>query len=112
MLLAMREGRKPKIADLFSEMRLFLPLLGFGVLAMLAISLGFTLLVVPGFLVTGFHNGNGSCYWLICSVTLGEITICRQRYLEIFSFDKLADNEKKDYQQKNDIDDRRHIKTA
>ena len=54
LLLAMREGRKPKIADLFSEMRLFLPLLGFGVLAMLAISLGFTLLVVPGFLVTGF----------------------------------------------------------
>ena len=35
-------------------MHLFLPLLIFGVLAMLAISLGFILLVVPGFLVTGF----------------------------------------------------------
>ncbi|MEA3468466.1 MAG: hypothetical protein U9R57_09640 [Thermodesulfobacteriota bacterium] len=54
LLLAMREGREPKIGDLFSEMRLFLPLLVFGVLAMLAISLGFILLIVPGFLVTGF----------------------------------------------------------
>lgn len=54
LLLALREGREPKIGDLFSEMHLFLPLLVYGLLAMLAVSLGFVLLIVPGFLVTGF----------------------------------------------------------
>ena len=54
LLLALREGREPKIGDLFSEMRLFLPLLVFGALAMLAMFLGFLLLIVPGFLVAVF----------------------------------------------------------
>ena len=54
LLLALREGREPKIGDLFSEMRLFLPLLAFGVLAMLAMFLGFLLLIIPGFLVAAF----------------------------------------------------------
>lgn len=54
LLLALRDGREPKVGDLFSEMRLFLPLFIFGLLAMLAVSLGFALLIFPGFLVTGF----------------------------------------------------------
>ncbi len=54
LLLALREGREPKIGDLFSEMRLFLPLLAFGVLAMLVTFLGFVLLIVPGILVAAF----------------------------------------------------------
>lgn len=54
LLLALREGREPKIGDLFSEMRLFLPLLGFGILAALATFLGFLLLVLPGLLVVAF----------------------------------------------------------
>jgi hypothetical protein len=54
LLRALREGREPKIGDLFSEMRLFLPLFGFGVLAALAIFLGFLLLVLPGFLAIAF----------------------------------------------------------
>ena len=54
LLLALREGREPKIGDLFSEMRLFLPLFIFGLLAILVVMLGFVLLVLPGFLVAAF----------------------------------------------------------
>ena len=54
LLRAMREGRAPKIGDLFSEMRLFIPLFAFGILAVLVTLLGFVLLVVPGFFVAGF----------------------------------------------------------
>lgn len=54
LLRALREGREPKIGDLFSEMRLFFPLLVFGILAMILISLGFVLLIVPGFVVAAF----------------------------------------------------------
>jgi len=54
LILALREGREPKIGDLFSEMRLFLPLLGFGILAALLSFLGFLFLILPGFLVIAF----------------------------------------------------------
>ncbi len=54
LLLALRDGREPEIKDLFSEMRLFLPLLVFGILAMLATVIGFLLIIVPGFIVIGF----------------------------------------------------------
>ncbi len=54
LLLALREGREPKIGDLFTEMRLFLPLFIFGLLAMIATFLGFALLILPGFLVVAF----------------------------------------------------------
>jgi hypothetical protein len=50
ILLMIREGREPKIQDLFSEMRLFLPLLAFGVVAFVVVIVGFMLLIVPGFL--------------------------------------------------------------
>lgn len=54
LLLALREGREPKIGDLFSEMHLFLPLFVFGVLAMIITGFGFLLLIVPGFFIGGF----------------------------------------------------------
>jgi len=54
LLLALREGREPKIRDLFSEMRLFMPLLAFGILAALVSLLGFLLFILPGFLVVAF----------------------------------------------------------
>lgn len=54
LLLALREGREPKIGDLFSEMRLFLPLFVFGLLAIIATMLGFAMLILPGFAVVGF----------------------------------------------------------
>jgi uncharacterized membrane protein (Fun14 family) len=48
LLLAVRERRKPEIGDLFSQMRLFLPLLGFGILIFIALTVGFAILVLPG----------------------------------------------------------------
>ncbi len=54
LLRALRDGREPRIGDLFSEMRLFLPLLVFGLLAFLAMTVGFVLLIIPGFVVAAF----------------------------------------------------------
>jgi len=51
ILSMVREGREPRIQDLFSEMRLFLPLLAFGIVVLIGVTIGFTLLVIPGFLV-------------------------------------------------------------
>lgn len=51
LMRAVREDRKPQVGDLFSQMRLFLPLFIFSLLALLAFFIGFTLLVLPGFAV-------------------------------------------------------------
>lgn len=52
LLRALREGREPDVKDLFSEMRLFLPLALFGFLVMVALMIGFSMLVLPGILMT------------------------------------------------------------
>ncbi|MCB2217173.1 hypothetical protein [Desulfofustis glycolicus] len=54
LLRAVREGRPPEIGDLFSQMRLFLPLLFFFACAAILIFIGFSLLVLPGFVVAAF----------------------------------------------------------
>jgi hypothetical protein len=54
LLRVFREERPPEVKDLFSQMGLFLPLFGFFLLAALAAFIGFSLLVLPGFLVVGF----------------------------------------------------------
>jgi hypothetical protein len=51
LLLMVRDSREPKIQDLFSEMRLFFPLLLFGIIACIATLIGFMLLIIPGLLV-------------------------------------------------------------
>ncbi len=51
ILLMIREGREPRIQDIFSHMRLFLPLFLFGLVVFLGITIGFMLLVLPGLLV-------------------------------------------------------------
>lgn len=48
LLLTIRDKRKPEIGDLFSHMNLFLPLLGFTIVAGLAVLIGFLVLVLPG----------------------------------------------------------------
>ncbi len=48
VLLIIREGREPRVGDLFNFMRLFFPLLIFFVVGVLAVSIGFALLVLPG----------------------------------------------------------------
>ncbi len=51
LLLALRDNRKPEIRDLFAHMNLFFPLLGFGIVFLLAAALGFAMLVLPGIAV-------------------------------------------------------------
>jgi len=48
VILLMRDGREPKMEDLFSQMRLFLPLLGFSIAVFIATMVGFMLFVLPG----------------------------------------------------------------
>jgi hypothetical protein len=52
LLLAVRENRKPEVGDLFSQMRLFLPLLAFTILVALVVMLGLAMLVVPGIIAS------------------------------------------------------------
>jgi len=52
ILLMLRDDREPKIQDLFSQMRLFLPLLGFSILVFIATVIGFMLLVLPGIVIS------------------------------------------------------------
>ncbi len=52
LLLMLRDGREPKIQDLFSQMKLFLPLLGFSILVFIATVIGFMLLVLPGIAIS------------------------------------------------------------
>jgi len=51
VLLMIREEREPKVGDIFSHMRLFFPLLIFGIVVFLAALIGFSLLVIPGIAV-------------------------------------------------------------
>ena len=51
LLLMIRDGREPKVQDVFSHMKLFFPLLLFGILVFLAALIGFSLLVIPGIAV-------------------------------------------------------------
>ncbi|MBW1867580.1 MAG: hypothetical protein JRI38_07545 [Deltaproteobacteria bacterium] len=48
ILLLVRENREPKVQDVFSQMRLFLPLLLFGIVVLIITMIGFLLLFLPG----------------------------------------------------------------
>ena len=50
ILLLIREGREPKIQDIFSHMRLFFPLLLFGIIVFIITLIGIMLLFLPGVL--------------------------------------------------------------
>ena len=52
LLRLIRERREPKINDLFSQMKLFLPLLGFGVAAFILAGIGYLILFIPGLVIT------------------------------------------------------------
>ena len=51
LLQLVRNGREPKVQDLFAHMNLFLPLLGFGFAVFVVTSIGFTLLFLPGIII-------------------------------------------------------------
>ena len=50
ILLLIREGREPKVQDIFSQMRLFLPLFCFGLVVLIITMIGMMLLFLPGVL--------------------------------------------------------------
>jgi len=50
ILLLIREEREPKVQDIFSQMRLFLPLLLFGIIVFIIALIGIMLLFLPGVL--------------------------------------------------------------
>ena len=52
ILLMIREDREPEIMDIFSQMRLFFPLLIFGIIVFLATMIGFFLFVLPGIIIS------------------------------------------------------------
>jgi hypothetical protein len=51
ILLMIRDGREPQLTDLFSHMKLFFPLLGFGIVVFIAAFAGFLLFYLPGVFV-------------------------------------------------------------
>ncbi|MGD2270493.1 MAG: hypothetical protein PVI06_08850 [Desulfobacterales bacterium] len=73
ILLMIRQGREPKIQDLFSQLNLFLPLLGFGITVSLAALLGFVFLVFPGILVTFIITF--VCFFMIPLMTDQKLTL-------------------------------------
>jgi hypothetical protein len=48
VLLMLREGREPNVKDIFSQMKLFFPLFGFGLIVFILVLIGISLLVIPG----------------------------------------------------------------
>ena len=52
LLLLIREKREPKVQDLFSHMKLFLPLLGFGIAVFLVVSIGSSIFFLFGIIIT------------------------------------------------------------
>lgn len=92
VLLLMREQRTPKPQDIFLEMRLFLPLLGFCVLYMLAALIGLMLLVIPGFII--IVGGALVCLYMIPLMVdkqLGLWDAVRRSYALSFT-GRIADN--------------------
>ena len=81
VLLMIRESREPKIQDLFSEMKLFFPLLAFGFVSFIAVAIGFMLLVIPGFLV--IMAVSFSCLYMLPLMTdkrLGLVEAIKESY--------------------------------
>jgi hypothetical protein len=52
LLRLVREKREPKVNDLFSQMKLFLPLLGFSIAAFILMFIGYIILFIPGLVIT------------------------------------------------------------
>lgn len=48
LLLMLKEGREPKIQDIFSQMNLFFPLLGFAIIFIIILSIGLVMFILPG----------------------------------------------------------------
>lgn len=52
ILLMIREGREPRIQDIFSQMKLFFPLLIVEIIIFIILLIGFIALFLPGFIIS------------------------------------------------------------
>ncbi len=75
LLQGIRDGRPPEIKDLFSQMSLFFPLFGFGLLVFIATTIGIMLFVLPGIVVIG-------CTFFACLYLLPLMTDRREGLLD------------------------------
>ncbi len=81
ILLMTREGREPRIQDLFSQMKLFFPLLAFWIITIIAVIVGFIFFVIPGFLLIVAISF--SCLYMLPLMTdkkLGLIEAVKKSY--------------------------------
>jgi len=90
ILLMLRDGREPKIQDIFSQMGLFFPLFGFGIVVFLFTLIGFVLLVLPGvlFIIAVLFF----CFYMIPLMTdqkLGLIEAIKKSYAMSLEGNKL-----------------------
>ena len=92
ILLLVSEGREPKVQDIFSQMRLFLPLLVFGILVLIITCIGMMLLFLPGVvfaLAVSFF-----CIYMIPLMTdkeLGLVDAVKESYRMVRS-EKITDH--------------------
>lgn len=73
ILLLVREGREPKVQDIFSHMRLFLPLFIFGVVVLIITLIGMMFLFLPGLI---FAVGvSFCCMYMLPLMTDGNLSL-------------------------------------
>ena len=92
ILLLIREGREPKVQDIFSHMRLFLPLFIFGVVVFIITMIGMMLLFLPGVLF--LLAVSFCCIYMLPLMTdrnLGLIDAVKESYAMITK-EKLVDH--------------------
>lgn len=88
----MRNGKEPRIEDLFSQMKLFLPLLAFSIAVFVVTMMGFFFFVLPGLAV--LFAVTFSCIYMIPLMTdknMGLIDAIKSSWTMAFA-DGLADH--------------------
>lgn len=93
VLLMIRSGREPKIQDLFSELKLFLPLIGFGIVVFIVLLIGFSLFVLPGILIS-FALVFGCLYMLplMTDQQMDIISALKESFSIVTDRDKMLDH--------------------
>ena len=93
ILLLLRERREPKVQDIFSQMRLFLPLLCFGIVVFIITMIGLMLLFLPG--VVFLLAVSFCCIYMLPLMTdrnLGLIDAVKQSYSMVTKKESIVDH--------------------
>lgn len=93
ILLLVRERREPKVKDIFSQMRLFLPLLCFGIVVFIITMIGLMLLFLPGVLF--LLAVSFCCLYMLPLMTdrnLGLIDAVKQSYSIVTKKESVVDH--------------------